>query len=217
MKSVHTLRAAAFRGLRPRLFDRVIPQQLLEEIKEEYAFTQADIVPDGFRFTFGKFKKGAAQIYLEQVLIQYFGIEATSIGAMTRSSTDDVDSFLDHFIPWMKQRYGIDEKRQSSPAYHSQLEFVLDKVLSDKFKPLQTIGEMIAKLMQDYGVDCPTFEMTSLSMHFDQTQYRLKPLPLAFAVERRVGVPFAENKYYSTAPLKTSDHKALLEYLEKIL
>lgn len=38
-----------------------------------------------------------------------------------------------------------------------------------------------------------------------------------FQLERTIGVPFSEQRYYSRAPLQTEDHLALLEEFEEIL
>jgi len=56
-------------------------------------------------------------------------------------------------------------------------------------------------------------------MHFDiGTRSPLTPTPAAFTCERDGrGARYEENKYFSQAPLRTGDHKAVLTELEKIL
>jgi hypothetical protein len=40
--------------------------------------------------------------------------------------------------------------------------------------------------------------------------------PNRFTLERRIGLPFSANVFFSQAPLKSGDHLALLEALEAL-
>jgi hypothetical protein len=44
-----------------------------------------------------------------------------------------------------------------------------------------------------------------------------KLAPGYFSIERRAEVPFRDNKYFSSAPLPTQDHVAILQEIEKAL
>jgi hypothetical protein len=39
--------------------------------------------------------------------------------------------------------------------------------------------------------------------------------PPKFILERRAGIPFDKERYYSSAPIKTQDHITLLEEIER--
>jgi hypothetical protein len=213
------LTAAAFRGLKPRLFDSVIPLQLVESIKEQYNFREVQNQwPETLGFTYGESRGGDSIIVIEQLVIHHVGTRATSVGASTRTSTDDADLFLDNFLAWAKEKHKIDTLSELPPAYHSRLEFVLKKPLSSRFDDLRNLGKAITNLVKGYGSrDCPEFELGGFSMHFDTTKDSLLPTPRPFAIERRVGADYGENRYYSEAPLRTEDHKAVLEQLEQML
>jgi hypothetical protein len=215
------LRAASFRALRPRLFDSVILAELIEAVKNQYNFRQVptiqEVAEKPASFTFGETKRGGHPIIIEQLTVSYVGVQATSVAASTRTSTDDSDSFLDELIKWVGRRYRLDTNPVFAPSYHSLLEVVFDAPISQRFTELRSIGQMVTSYMHDYGLEkCPEFELEGFSMHFEPTP-ALVPSPLAFSVQRRVGAAYAENKYFSQAPLRTRDHEELLRHLNRIL
>jgi hypothetical protein len=224
MKSFTILRAAAFRGLKPQLFETVAPLELIEGIKRKYEFLKFPTLEranDPFDFHVGKLKHNGRVLKIDQLVVSYIGTEATSIGAASRTSSNDADVFLDDLIDWLAKEFELDVNTRFSSAYHSQAEFVFSEKaqLSDHFKELSELGKGITNIIRGYGsTKCPEFELNTLAMHFDLSDTTLpKPIATPFSFERRVGTSYGENKYFSQAPLKTQDHKAVLEQLEKIL
>lgn len=57
------------------------------------------------------------------------------------------------------------------------------------------------------------YETAAINIHFDKESTKLGTA--SFSVQRRDGVPFGENKYYSSAPLKTDLHLELLQQWEQ--
>jgi hypothetical protein len=223
MESYSVIRASAFRALKPWLFDKIIPLELINAVKQKYHF----VIPDAAAFTLnapvdfqaGKFPYNGKIVSVEQFLVTYVGNRATSLGVSTRISSDASDSFLDNVIEWAANEYGLDAKEILPRSYFSQVEFVLSKPLSRHFTELGEIGEAITSYVQGYGLEnCPSYEFGGFSMHFDLVKHNdLKPSPQPFAIERRVGSSYNERKYFSQAPLRTQDHEAILERLEKLL
>ena len=215
------LRAASFRSLGPRLFDSVILAELIEAVKDRYNFRQvptlAELADKPGTFGYGELKRGDAPIVIEQMIIAYAGIQATSVGASTRTSTEDSDFFLDDIIGWFGEKYRLDTASPFAPAYQSSLEVVFVEAITDRFEKLRPVGQQIAQFVKRYGVqNCPDFVLEGLSMHFEPNP-ALIPSPVAFSIQRRIGSRYADNKYFSQAPLKTKDHEAVLEQLETIL
>jgi len=223
MRSFTVLRAAAFRGLKPQLFETVAPLELVDAVKRRYDFLRVPDVEkpsDSFDFRVGKVRIGNRVIKIDQFIVTYVGTQATSLGAATRTSSDDADLFLEDIITWAHTEFGLDVTPLFAPAYHGQVEFIFETDgLSTRFEELNEIGKAITNIIQGYGLkECPQFELYGFTMHFDTSDLALiKPIPTAFAIERRVGVRYSENKYFSQGPLKTKDHQAVLEQLEKLL
>ncbi len=221
MKILPVLRAASFRSLGPRLFDPVVLAELVEALTMRYDFSQVPTLGEAdeqsAKFGYGKIKRGNSLILIEQLLISYRGPAVTSVAASTHTSTDDSDFFLDDALRWISEKYHLDITPSFPPAYHSTLEVVFNEAISRRFQELRPIGQQITDLVKSYGQqNCPEFELEGLSMHFE-LKPTLLPSPLAFLVQRRVGSRYAENKYFSQAPLRTGDHKAVLGQFEKIL
>jgi hypothetical protein len=222
MELFTVIRASAFRALKPRLFEPIVPLELITAVKQKYDFLKA---PDAnlnqpVDFQAGKLRrKDGNTTSIEQFVVAYVGNRLTSLGAATRVSTDSSEEFLEDLIRWAGSEYKLDTKPVRPRAYFSQVEFVLSKPLSDHFLDLQEIGQSITNLVKGYGLEeCPLFEFGGFSMHYDVAKYEdLKPNPQAFAIERRVGSTYDERKYFSQAPLRTQDHKTVLVQLEKIL
>jgi len=219
--AVRVLRAASFRALRPRLFDSVILAELIETIKTQYNFRQVPTIQEVAEkpalFGFGEIRRDSEAITIEQLTVSYVGIQATSVTASTRTSTDDSDFFLDELIAWVGKKYRLDTSPVFAPSYHSVLEVNFEAPISQRFTELRSIGQEMTSYIRSYGLQtCPEFEVEGFSMHIEPTP-TLIPSPLAFSVQRRLGAPYAENKYFSQAPLKTKDHETILKHLDQIL
>jgi hypothetical protein len=222
MESFSVIRASAFRALKPFLFDKIIPLELATVVKQRYGFiksSEVGLLAQPADFQAGKFTQASRTVAIEQFLVAYIGNRATSLGASTRESTDASDTFLNDVVQWASIEYGLDTAEVFPRSYFSQVEFVLSKPLSRHFTELGEIGEAITSYVQGYGLkECPSYEFGGFSMHFDLVKNdNLKPSPQPFAIERRVGSSYDERKYFSQAPLRTQDHKAVLERLEKLL
>jgi hypothetical protein len=223
MESFRVIRASAFRALRPWLFDKIVPLELATAVKQEYGFIQAPSDASQLNqpvdFHAGKFKYDDQTVAIEQFFVAYVGNKATSLGASTRLSSDASEAFLGHVIDWTARQYGLDKTEVLPRAYFSQVEFVLSKTLSTQFLEFKGLSDAITEFVKGYGLtQCPPYELTGFSINFDFVKYdNLKPTPQPFAIERRAGAAFDENKYFSQAPLRTQDHKVVLEKLERIL
>ena len=221
MNSFSVIRASAFRALRPWLFDKIIPLELIATVKQQYQFVKPDAAALNAPVDFqaGKFEYERKIVSVEQFVVAYVGNKATSLGASTRVSSDASEAFLEHVIEWTAKQYGLATNEVMPRAYFSQVEFVLSEPLSSHFTELGKIGEAITSYLQGYGLEnCPPYEFGGFSMNFDSVKHEdLKPTPQPFAIERRIGSSYDENKYFSQAPLRTQDHKAILERLETIL
>jgi hypothetical protein len=221
MESFSVIRASAFRALKPWLFDKVVPLELVTAVKQKYEFLGAPAVGPNqpIDFQAGKFPLADKIVTIEQFVVAYVGNRATSLGASTRISSDASEAFIDQLSKWAAEQYDLDTREVLPRAYFSQVEFVLPRPLSSHFTELGEIGEVIASLVQGYGLkDCPIYEFSGFSMNFDLVKHDdLKPNPQPFAIERRVGSSYDERKYFSQAPLRTQDHKAVLDRLETLL
>jgi hypothetical protein len=215
------MRAQSLLTLRPRIFDPLSAHALVEQIQEEYHFKQAPTPQDianaaPSNFVFGKVRRGDEEIAVEGMSVTNFGTFATVVAAWTRTSTEDADFFLNSISAWMTRRHQIDLTPTMPTNYFSQLEVVLEKTFHKRLAGLQQFGMAIGSLLRGYGFDkYPDFEPSGFSLNYDGT----KPdrYAGAFSLERRAATSYESNKYFTQAPLKTNDHIAILEQIERWL
>jgi hypothetical protein len=96
-------------------------------------------------------------------------------------------------------------------TYVSQLTFFTD--LLDSLHPaLSKLGQRLTtRVPQFYGQPLVYMPVT-MSVGYDPLT--IKAGPSAFTIERPADTLFSENKYFSTAPLPTDEHIAMLEAFE---
>ncbi len=226
MKTNAVLRAQSVLFLKPNLLNSAPVFDLVDAIKDRYSFrevpsTQSLLNPPPNQpatFIHGKLPP-ARTVTVENLEVLNYIPHATAISATSRRSTNDADLFLNDLIEFVGNEFHIDTKPMFPRTYQSQLEVILDGSVKERLDFLRPLGEAITNLLKNYGFGAtPPYDPTGFSMYFDATK-ATNPVTLAtvFTVERRAGMPFEENKFFSQAPLKTSDHEAVLEQLEKLL
>lgn len=220
MKQFTVLTASAIRSYKPRLFDSQSPYVLTEAVKDKYQFKTAPSVEQltqnsngPFSFVYGKFELQGRTIIIDQLLVTYVGILATSVGASTKTNTSDADAFLVDLSGWMQKEYGVDTETAFPNYYHSIVEVILDHPLGVRFPQLQSLSNVLNTKVAAYGYKS-NFEVSGFSMHYDTAINNQPPYLSAFSIERRDGSPYSVNKYFSRAPLSTEDHKDVLGVLE---
>lgn len=162
----------------------------------------------GIQFADGKFSEGT----LDKIQIFTHGIVLD-----TRISTDVSAKVLHETLLWAKFEFGLeyDERMIKRRAFVSQVTFESALKLNRLNPILEKIGSAItAKATEGMGQPAK-YETTGIILNLDQSTSKLTPGMLT--IERRAEVPFADNKYFSTAPLPTMHHLTLLDEFEKSL
>lgn len=134
----------------------------------------------------------------------------------TRSSTEDAENFLSDAGEWAEQFFGIEHSpnRMSRKTFLSELSFY-SEVPFDLINPkLRKLAARAGEVASSYAREPETFELASISF-VTEPPTRLGILSLR--IERLGGNPFWEKKYFSSAPLPTAEHLALLTEFESIL
>ena len=80
---------------------------------------------------------------------------------------------------------------------------------------LRSLGDKITNLLDGYLGSSLPLETVGVTLAFDSTQS--KQLFTPFQILRLPETPFSQNKYYSGAPLKTSDHVQIINDFEMTL
>jgi hypothetical protein len=219
MKHHTVLSASVIRSFKPRLLDPIVGE-FIGAIKRRYHFDAGPQVNQQIGlmagFQSGRFSWKRRSIPIDQLNITYIDQRVTSIGVLTKRSTDDGVAFLDDLMSWAKRQYRLNATETFPTFYHSQLEVVFDVEPKRGFPSLQSLGQTVQRHLSKYGIESPEYEPTSIIMFID-TLNKQAPAPTPFAIERRVGSEFSENKFFSQAPLTTADHLAVLKQFEESL
>ena len=184
------------------------------QLADRYSFVGTPNSLEDVRGSKAEFTHGLFDgIAIETLELYNDGIIVTS-----RSDSELIDKFMNDLIPWIEESFGLSiiHTHKISKMYDSTLVVETER---DVFKPLSAyigIKKMIEKALWNSSNLEITFENFGLSLSADQTQNpALKPTPFRF--ERKVGIEFSLNQYYTTAPLTTKQHVEILEKLEQII
>jgi hypothetical protein len=163
-----------------------------------------------------KFSGGSFQIDSQHIIAVDLTIFNDGIVVDTRSSTMDSDTFLNDLLSWLYTEYNLVPYQDilRSKIYVSELWVQTDKLLNTLNAKLENFAKRITSLIEGHSHHPIAYETSGISFWTDPGV--ISP-PNPFRFERVIDRPFAENRYYSAAPLQTEAHFELLEELESIL
>jgi hypothetical protein len=188
---------------------------LILKIKDRYHFAvvpkNEDLAPSDPPKG-AEFKIGKLEVDGRTIVVNVFTVFSDGLVVDTATSTDDADLFLSDLVEWAKE--AAPNIKPKGPRYYlNQMEVRTNASLENYLASLKPIGEKISKLLTSYHTESPSYQVSTVALHFDQLGKSV-PQPGAFSLERRANVPYAENVWFVQAPLKTADHVALVIELE---
>src|SRR6266851_2597163 len=201
--------------LNPRGKD--INAELLDWLKETYSFDKAPTSPNDIDAGTKSLKFGQGRFQVKEEIFISVDLEIYSDGfvANSRSSTQDTDAFLEDVLSSAMKEFSLWYTPDiiQKKMHVSELTVRLDGVLFNLNPKLTGFANTISALC---GLpEIPPFEPSLLGFSTDLAISPLKPS--LFVLERKAGVPFADKRYYSRAPVHTDQHQELLAELEHIL
>jgi hypothetical protein len=190
---------------------------LIPGIIAKYKFRGFPYKPEDFDLTKGiKFLGGIFQKDSQTEINIDLTVYLDGLLADTQSSSDDSDQFLDEFLTWATNKLGLVSYNEviRTKSYVSELFVRTDKPLIALNPKLEKFAKHLTSLIKGHSHHPVAFETVGITFWTDQT-ITLPPGPFRF--ERVTEIPFAENRYYSAAPLQTDAHLEILMEFEKIL
>jgi hypothetical protein len=199
------------------LFTRhhILGPEFTPKIAERYGFLKLpekleDFLDEqkGIQFAFGRW---------DGTVINQLALYAHGIAVETAASTDISEKILYDVLSWGANTLNINYHQGmiKRKAYVSGLLFSTDVSLNALHPKLRGIGDRLSSSVADSLGHVFPYEVTGVFFGYDTTH--TKPNAPIFTIERRADVPFAENKYFSTAPLPTDEHLKLLKDFESAL
>ena len=186
--------------------------EAIAKIVQRYSFVKhpsiEDLTKNVQTFGVGKF---------ENSQIQEMSVYNDGVIASASSNTNIIDAFLSDVLTWSKENLGLIQAVTAKPEKHYESNIVIkSKVdMTNVAKPRLGVLQAFNKIWKR-GYFGNAFVPASFNLDCDKSLFRGLRKPIHFGFERRVGVPFEENIFHSTAPLTTDDHLDLLERLEAL-
>jgi hypothetical protein len=188
--------------------------EMVPALVERYGFAKFPQKVEEFDETKGVLFEGGR---FNNVTIHRVQIFTNVLVAETASSTTDSEKILEDALLWGSEAFGLVYRPGmiKRKAYVSQLTFYSDSILP-KLNPvlLKVAQKLSIRVPQYFGFDL-TYRPTAFAISYDPMS--IKNGASQFSIEARAETPPSENKYFSTAPLPTEEHIALLQELEKDL
>lgn len=165
-------------------------------------------VANGAKFHSGHHVADGRDIAITEIGVYNDGVVVIAL------NTSDADVIMDDFISWATRTFKLRERQTKKPrTYASSVVIEFAASIDDALRNFEAISQNVTDAINNaYGLRAK-INFFRLALAADpQTVPALFNTQLL--IERRVGVPFAQNRYYSAAPLTTDAHLTLLEKIE---
>jgi len=183
------------------------------KIIQRYSFVKfpslENLVKNERVFAVGKFK---------DIQIAEFNIYTDGLIAGSSSDTDLIDDFVNDLIAWAKDEFGIIQVAgfAAERAYESTVIIKSNVDIVRALAPRNDISAILNKIYQPDRYVAGKMQLTGFIAASDRTEFAGRRKPISFIVDRRLGLPFEQNIFYSTAPLRTKDHLEVLRSIERL-
>jgi hypothetical protein len=200
--------SAVFRFVETRegVYETRSPVPLIRAFQDRYGFVEVPTKLAEMNLQTGvSFRQG----YFRGKVIDKFQIYANGLLCESQNDNELSDSFLDEVFIWAAQQHDI-TLNETARAY----EVAASVNLGGIFKKFASVGELIASLLKAYRQQADSYQVSGLKLHYDVSDKVASRAP-EFVFERRAEEPYAQNLYFTSAPLRTIDHLQVLEVLER--
>ena len=135
----------------------------------------------------------------------------------TSSTTEETDATLQALLQWAKESLGLHFEPQmiQRKGILSSVVVYLDVPLDNLNPILGKIGKLLSEQTTKAVNQLMNFRTQGISISTNALNSKFTPA--VFSIERRTDILDVENKYFSTAPLSTTEHLKVLETFEKAL
>jgi len=185
-------------------------------MKQRYAFlntpdlstAREELAKTGYKFQTGQFEHNGKKDNILDFAVYTDGLVANA------ATTETAEAFLDNVIRMMRVEFGFRDFSTKPQRYFlSNLIVEFDRPFAKVLSQFNKISKAISqRIEQTYQISVP-MSLARLDFEIDKTL--IKPTIARFNIDRRLGIPFDKERYFSGAPLRTSDHISVLEEIEK--
>jgi hypothetical protein len=195
----------------------VVYDELIQVIVERYSFqgfprfAPGTTPPPMLNFVGGKFSEGDLSFAISQLALYPHGI------VVIATNTEQAEIVLKDLVIILNQKLGY--RLVSLPSRKN----LLSNVVVEFDRGLESYIDMLARIsyiINDARTGKPPFNIKRLAFGKSDVEQTIDPILAVensdFLIERRQGAPYEINRYFSSAPMSTSDHLRVLEQIEAI-
>jgi hypothetical protein len=187
-------------------------------IAERYGFsivptitTREDLNKKGLVFGMGHFQFGG-----QPLVVTDFAIYTDGLAAVAERS-EWAEAFLDDVISWVKTELGFREISSGiRKLYSSSVVVDFESSPSSLVRQFKQIAEFISVRTVTVASDRKQMNFARLDFEIDIRTLAGQAAISKFVLERRAGVGFEQERYFSSAPMTTADHLQTLEEIERV-
>ncbi|WOH72814.1 hypothetical protein RX330_31805 [Bradyrhizobium sp. NDS-1] len=185
--------------------------EIAQRVIQTYSFLKSpsadDLQKDAQTFAMGKF---------QGIQINELSVYGDGIIVSGRCSTQTLQDFIADLFAMMTKDFGYIETRVLEPEMHYESSLIVrsGKALDSVIAPPQRVTTTIEQTLR--AQTRAEYRPIGFNFETDVSGLGTRRRPVRFSLERRLGVPFSKNVFYSQAPITSADHLALLEKLEQI-
>jgi hypothetical protein len=180
------------------------------KVVDRYSFVKSPNPeqPVPYTFAMGKFQNSQ----IAELSVYNDGIIVSSA-----SDTDLLDDFLDDLLAWAMKEFSLVSIPGAAPEKYYESSIIVKSTtdLSASLRPQNDVFPLLAGAAKSANIEAE-IRFSGALFDFDIADIKRKRKPFRLIIDRRVGMPFSANVFYSQAPFRTKDHFNVLKSLEEM-
>jgi hypothetical protein len=173
---------------------------------------QSEVTKNGIKFENGSFDLNGKISNISEFTIYTDGVVITS------PTTEQSEIFWDDISSWMITENGFRSFAEIPVRrFVSQLVVDFNKPLERLIKPFQELAQIISERLGPIYEQKIPLGFSRIDLEYDKISDKSSVIVPKFIIERRQNVPFNKERYYCSAPVRTNEHIAILEKIERDL
>jgi hypothetical protein len=173
--------------------------------------TREDMAKNGLQFGMGSLEDNGQRFVVTDFIVYNDGIVAIC------EKTDWAETFLENVVQWVIAEFGF--RTPSSgirKLYSSTVVVDFETNLSQLFVSYERIAELISSRAVIIMPERKPMHFSRMDFEADKTELQGQVALPKFILERRGGVKFSQERFFSIAPMHTADHIEVLTEIEKL-
>jgi hypothetical protein len=182
---------------------------IAQSVLQRYSFVKFPNVDqlqsESQTFAIGKF---------QNVQIDELKVYSDGMVVSAKCGTELLLEFVTDLFGWTRDEFGLEQIAILKPEtyFESGLIVRANKDITSVLSPPKRVSSVLEKALAEHA----EYQPSGIFYETDSEGLKTRRRPTRFALERRVGLPFSANVFYSAAPLATADHLSLLTTLEEL-